>query len=146
MIMSLGVLYIFDALRIWPWRPRQFYQRQVLAFRYCRCLRACVHVCMYVCVSINHELVRAITHQPFKPEPPNVDKNAKQTNRLRSLFLFMCYNAYSFFVNRLIFQKLYSRIPIVQLLIFVWMIMSWGVCMYSTLNAYGLNGPGNFNM
>ena len=44
------------------WRNKiNFYPRPVLAFGYCRCL--CVCVCVCVCVSINHELVRTITHQ-----------------------------------------------------------------------------------
>ena len=63
-----------------------FYPRPVLAFGYCRCL--CV--CPSVCVSINPELVRAITHHTFKLEPPNLanlDKICK-TIWLRSLLLF----------------------------------------------------------
>ena len=41
-------------------------------------LPACV--CVYVCVrvSINHEFVRAITHQPFKLGSPNVDQRCKR--------------------------------------------------------------------
>ena len=30
-------------------------------------------VCLCVCVSVNHEFVRAITHQPFKLGSPNLD-------------------------------------------------------------------------
>ena len=41
-----------------------FYPRPVLAFGYCRCLR----------VSVNHELVCAITHQKFELESPNFDQ------------------------------------------------------------------------
>ena len=33
-----------------------------------------VVACVCVCVSINHELVRPITHQPLKLEPPNFDQ------------------------------------------------------------------------
>ena len=51
-----------------------FYPRPVLAFGYCRCLRACV--CVYV--SDNHELVRAIIHQPFKLGSPNLDQRCKR--------------------------------------------------------------------
>ena len=53
-----------------------FYPRPVLAFGYCRCLRVCVCVC--VCVSVNHELVRAIIHQPFKLGSPNLDQRCKR--------------------------------------------------------------------
>ena len=53
-----------------------FYPRPVLAFGYCRCLRVCVCVC--VCLSVNHQLVRAITHQPFKLESPNLDQRWKR--------------------------------------------------------------------
>ena len=60
-----------------------FYPRPVLAFGYCRCLR----VCVCVCLSVNHQLVRAITHQPFKLEPPNLDQRCKRP-WLRSLLFF----------------------------------------------------------
>ena len=46
---------------------------------------ACVCVC--VCLSVNHQLVRAITHQPFKLESPNLDQRCKRP-WLRSLFFF----------------------------------------------------------
>ena len=64
------------------WRL-DFYPRPVLAFGYCRCM----HVCMCVCVpvSVNHELVRAIIHQPFKLGSPNLDQRCKRP-WLRSLF------------------------------------------------------------
>ena len=45
-------------------------------------LPACVCVC--VCLSVNHQLVRAITHQPFKLESPNLDQRWKRP-WLRSL-------------------------------------------------------------
>ena len=45
-------------------------------------LPACVCVC--VCMSVNHQLVRAITHQPFKLESPNLDQRWKRP-WLRSL-------------------------------------------------------------
>ena len=51
-----------------------FYPRPVLASGYCRCLR----VCVYVCVSVNHEFVRAVTHQPFKLGSPNLDQRCKR--------------------------------------------------------------------
>ena len=60
-----------------------FYPRPVLAFEYCRCLR--LSVCVSVCVCINHLLVRAITHHPFKLGSPNFDHRCKRS-WLRSLF------------------------------------------------------------
>ena len=39
---------------------------------------ACVCVCVCVRVSVNHEFVRAITHQPFKLWSPNVDQRCKR--------------------------------------------------------------------
>ena len=59
-----------------------FYPRPVMAFGYCRCLRVCVRVCL----SVNHQLVRAITHQLFKLESPNLDQRCKR-HWLRSLLL-----------------------------------------------------------
>ena len=53
-----------------------FYPRPVLAFGYCRCLR--LSVCVSVCVCINHVLVRAITHHPFKLGSPNLDHRCKR--------------------------------------------------------------------
>ena len=43
-------------------------------------LPARVCVCVYVCVSVsvNHEFVRAITHQPFKLGSPNLDQRCKR--------------------------------------------------------------------
>ena len=38
----------------------------------------CLPVCLRVCVSINSELVRALNHHAFKPEPPNLGKYVKQ--------------------------------------------------------------------
>ena len=58
-----------------------FYLRPVLAFGYCRCLRVCV------CLSVNHQLVRAVTLQPFKLESPNLDQRCKRP-WLRSLLFF----------------------------------------------------------
>ena len=58
-----------------------FYPRPVLAFGYCRCLRVCV------CLSVNHKLVRAIIHQPFKLGSPNLVQRSK-TPWLRSLLFF----------------------------------------------------------
>ena len=60
-----------------------FYPRPVLAFGYCRCLR----VCVCVCLSVNHQLVRAVTHQQFKLESPNLDHRCKRP-WLRSLLFF----------------------------------------------------------
>ena len=44
-------------------------------------------VCLCVCVSVNHELVRAIIHQPFKLGSPNLVQRSK-TPWLRSLLFF----------------------------------------------------------
>ena len=52
-----------------------FYPRPVLAFGYCHHLR--LWVCVSVCVCINHELVRTITHRPFKLGSPNLDQRCK---------------------------------------------------------------------
>ena len=41
-------------------------------------------VCVYVCLSVNHEFVRAIIHQPFKLGSPNLDQRCKRP-WLRSL-------------------------------------------------------------
>ena len=41
-------------------------------------LPACVCVCVCVRVSVNHEFVRAITHQPFKLGSPNLDQRCKR--------------------------------------------------------------------
>ena len=54
-----------------PCHALSFYLRPVLAFGYCRCLRMCV------CVSVNHELLRAIIHQPFKLGSPNLVQRSK---------------------------------------------------------------------
>ena len=50
-------------------------------------LPACVCMCVCVCVSVNHELVRAIIHQPFKLGSPNLVQRSK-TPWLRSLLFF----------------------------------------------------------
>ena len=55
-------------LRCAKWSPN-FYPRPVMTFRYCHC----IFLCLYVWVSIMS--VCAITHHPFKLEPPNLDKN-----------------------------------------------------------------------
>ena len=52
-----------------------FFPRPVLAFGYCRCLR--LSVCPSVRPCVNHELVRAITHHPFKLGSPNLDHRSK---------------------------------------------------------------------
>ena len=41
-------------------------------------LPACVCVCLCVCVSVNHELVRAIIHQPFKLGSLNLNQRCKR--------------------------------------------------------------------
>ena len=56
-----------------------YYPRPVLGFVYCRCLRVCVYVCVCVCVSVNHKLVRAIIHQPFKLGSLNLDQRCKRS-------------------------------------------------------------------
>ena len=43
-----------------------------------------VVACVCVCVSVNHEFVRTITHQPFKLGSPNLDQRCK-TPWLRAL-------------------------------------------------------------
>ena len=62
-----------------------FYPRPVLAFGYCRCLRLSVCVCVRPCV--NHELVRAITHDPFQLGSPNLGHRCKRP-WLRSLLFW----------------------------------------------------------
>ena len=47
----------------------------------------CVRVC--VCVCINHELVRTITHRPFKLGSPNLDQRCKTPWFRSLLFLWM---------------------------------------------------------
>ena len=44
----------------------------------------CVCVCVCVCLSVNHQLLRAVTHQPFKLGSPNLDQRCKRP-WLRSL-------------------------------------------------------------
>ena len=65
------------------WLP--FYPRPVLAFGYCRCLRLSVCVCVRPCV--NHELVRAITHDPYQLGSPNLDRKCKRPWLRSLLFL-----------------------------------------------------------
>ena len=45
---------------------------------------ACMWLCVCVHVSVNHEFVRTITHQPFKLGSPNLDQRCKRP-WLRSL-------------------------------------------------------------
>ena len=66
-------MHIFDFL------PEASFGLRVLS------LPACVCVC--VCLSVNHQLVRAVTHQPFKLESPNLDQRCKRP-WLRSLLFF----------------------------------------------------------
>ena len=61
------------------------YPRPVLAFGYCRCLRLSVCVCVRPCV--NHELVRAITHDPYQLGSPNLDRKCKRPWLRSLLFL-----------------------------------------------------------
>ena len=44
-------------------------------------------VCLCVCLSVNHQFICAITHQPFKLESPNFDQRCKR-RWLRSLLFF----------------------------------------------------------
>ena len=53
-----------------PFLPEASFGPRVLS------LPACVCVC--VCLSVNHQLVRAITHQPFKLESPNLYQRCKR--------------------------------------------------------------------
>ena len=69
-----------------PWKAFcNFYPRPVLTFGYCRCLRLSVCVCVRPCV--NHELVRAITHDPFQLGSPNLGHRCKRP-WLRSLLFW----------------------------------------------------------
>ena len=52
-----------------PYLPEANFGLRVLSLPACECV--CVSICLYVCVSVNRELVGAITHQPFKLEPLN---------------------------------------------------------------------------
>ena len=61
-------------------RPSNSFCLRVLSLRACVCMRVCV------CVSVNHELVRAITHQPFKLELPNLDQKCKRPGLRSQLF------------------------------------------------------------
>ena len=60
--------------------PEASFGLRVLSLPAC----VCVSVCLCVCVSVNHELVRAIIHQPFKLGSPNLDQRCKRP-WLRSL-------------------------------------------------------------
>ena len=48
-----------------------FYPRPILAFGYCRCLH------LSVCMCGNHNVVRTITHHPFKLGSPNLNHRYK---------------------------------------------------------------------
>ena len=50
-----------------------------------RVLSSSASVCPCVCVCINHELVRTITHRPFKLWPPNWDQRWKKKTWFGSL-------------------------------------------------------------
>ena len=52
-----------------------------------RVLSLPARVCVCVCLSVNHQLVRVKTHQPFKLESPNLDQRCKRP-WLRSLLFF----------------------------------------------------------
>ena len=62
-----------------------YYLRPILAFGYCRHLR--LSLCPYVWSCVNQELVRAITHLPFKLGSPNFDQKYK-TIWLKSLLFW----------------------------------------------------------
>ena len=68
-VITVGMLRLGENIVIWEglW---SFMEVLALGFRYCRCL--CVSVCVCMCLS-----VRAITHQPFKLESPNLDQRCK---------------------------------------------------------------------
>ena len=70
----------FIILTMFSFLPESSFGLQVLSLPACVCMYVCV--CVYVCVrvSINHELVRVITYQLFKLEPPNLNK--KMQNNL----------------------------------------------------------------
>ena len=67
------------------WISIVFYPRPVLAFGYCRCLR--LSVCVSVRPCVNHELVRAITHDPYQLGSPNLDRKCKRPWLRSLLFL-----------------------------------------------------------
>ena len=58
---------------------------KILAFGYCRCLRLFMCVCVRPCV--NHELGRAITHDPHQIGSPNLDHRCKRPWLRSLLFL-----------------------------------------------------------
>ena len=63
----LGKVFIFTRGQFWP--------------------SGIVVACVCVCLSVNHQLVRAITHQPFKLESPNLDQRCKRPWLRSLLFL-----------------------------------------------------------
>ena len=65
--------------------PEASFGLRVLSLPAYVCVYVCV--CLCVCVSVNHELVRAIIHQPFKLGSPNLVQRSK-TPWLRSLLFF----------------------------------------------------------
>ena len=77
-------------------RPvNSFYPRPVLAFGYCRGLH--LSVCPSVRPCVNHQLVHAITHHPFKLGSLNLDHRCKRP-WLRSL-LFLGWMTWTFKVK-----------------------------------------------
>ena len=69
--------------------PEASFDLWVLSLPACVCLSVCQCVCLSVClcVSVNQELVRAITHDPFKLVSPHFNQRCK-TTWLRSLLFW----------------------------------------------------------
>ena len=82
--LSFSHLFCFGEWCLWYscFYTTNFYPSSALAFGYCRCRS--LSACPPVCPCVNHWLVRAITWNPFKPGPPNLDQRC-ETPWLRSL-------------------------------------------------------------
>ena len=82
LILTHDFWYSFLQTHYW-FLPEASFGLRVLSLPAC----VCVCVCVCVCLSVNHQLVRAVTHQPFKLESPNLDQRCKRP-WLRSLLFF----------------------------------------------------------
>ena len=88
-IMHLSSVKIPVNFRIdWYWSSISFLPEASFGLRVLSLpASVCLCVCLSLCVSVNPELVRAINHDAFKLEPPNLDKRCK-TTWLRSLLFW----------------------------------------------------------